>query len=96
MSTWARLIMYCNVIRSVPDNYVYQNRTEASLHKKRNLADVGMHGSMNAMVDKVHKQGMPHSDMGALLCETVYASPRSWLVEIGITEKGPQNHGFFL
>ena len=26
---------------------------------KRNLADVGM----NALVDKAHKQGMPHSDM---------------------------------
>ena len=28
-----------------------------------NLADIVGDGSMNALADKVHKQGMPHSDM---------------------------------
>ena len=29
---------------------------------ERNLADVGPDESMNALADKAHKQGMPHSD----------------------------------
>ena len=37
----------------------YQKRTETSLHKKRNLAHVGMAQCMNALVDKVHKQEFP-------------------------------------
>ena len=56
-SVWAGLMMCCNFYV-----HVCQKRTETSLHKKISKNQC-RDGSMNALADEVHKQGMPHSDM---------------------------------